>query len=100
MAWHHTHLPTGHLLVDWYQRRDLFENALINLVAWGGILYILYSLWFAAPVGFPIGAYLEVAEGSPLKTTAAQFEERGVVKGAQLFEWTVRLLGGGRHIPA
>ena len=100
MAWHHVHLPTLHIIVDWYQRRDLFEKALINLVAWGGILYIIYSLWFAAPIGFPSGAYLEMAEGSSLKTIAAQFEQRGVIKDARLFEWAVRLLGDDRRIPA
>ncbi len=100
MAWHHIHLPTLHVLVDWYQRRDLFEKAGINLIAWGGVLYIIFTLFFAAPVGFPTGAYIPIDEGSSLRTIAEKFEERGVVGNAQLFEWTVRLLGDDKHIPA
>lgn len=100
MAWHHQHLPTAHVFADWYKRRDIFEKLVINLVAWGGVMYMLFVVLFAAPAGFPTGAYLEIKEGTPLREVAATFEERGVVGNARLFEWTVRLLGDDKHIPA
>lgn len=100
MAWHHTHFPTLHLVVDWYGRRDLFEKVGINVVAWGGVLYIIFTLFFSAPIGFPTGAYVEVADGASLKEIAGTFEQRGVVQNGTLFEWTVRLLGDDKHIPA
>jgi len=100
MRWHHKHFPTLHKVVAWYSRRDFFEKLLINLVAWGGLLYILFILWFAAPAGFPAGAYIKVESGASLKEIAATFEGRGVIGNARLFELVVRLLGDDKHLPA
>ena len=103
MHWHH-HFPTFAPLINrvaaWYGRRDAAERFVINFVAWGGIVYILFVVFFSAPAGFPAGAYLDVREGTPLKEIARTFEERGVVGNARLFEYTVRLLGDDKRIPA
>lgn len=87
-------------MADWYRNRDTFEKAGINLVAWGGILWILYAAFLSAPFGFPSGAYINVEEGMGLRTIAARFEERGVVGNAKLFELITRALGDDRYIPA
>jgi UPF0755 protein len=100
MAWHHTHLPTLHAIVSWYKRRDTFEKTGINLVAWGGAVYIIFTLFFAAPTGFPTGAYINVDEGMSLRQVATLFEEHNVIENAALFEWTVRLLGDDKRVPA
>ncbi len=63
-------------------------------------MYIIFTLFFAAPAGFPTGAYIQVSEGASLEEIAVSFEERNVVENARLFEWVVRLLGSDRHIPA
>lgn len=103
MHWHHhfpTFIPLINLLAAWYGARDMAERFVINFVAWGGIVYMLFVVLFSAPAGFPAGAYLDVKEGTPLKEIAHTFEERGVVGNAQLFEYTVRLLGDDKHLPA
>jgi UPF0755 protein len=100
MAWHHTHLPTFHLIAAWYKRRDIFEKIGINLVAWGGLLWFVYAMFIAAPIGFASGAYVTVEEGAPLKFIARDFERQGIISNARLFEWVTRALGDERHIPA
>ena len=103
MHWHHhfpTFIPLINRIAAWYSRRDMVERFVVNLVAWGGIVYILFVVFFSAPAGFPAGAYLDVREGTPLKEIARTFEERGVVGNARLFEYTVRLLGDDKRIPA
>lgn len=103
MDWY-KHFPTLHPLYHrialWYKRRDLFEKAGINFVAWGGLVYLVFLVLFSAPPGFPTGAYIKIEEGAPLKEMARVFEERGVVTDARLFELTTRLLGDDQRIPA
>lgn len=100
----HTHLPTIAPALErvalWYRTRDLLEKVVINFVGWAGLLYFIFLTTFSAPVNFPAGAYLKVAQGSSLKTISRDFEGRGVVGSAFLFEVLVRGLGDERHIPA
>lgn len=100
----HRHLPTFmpyyHKVARWYGQRDTFERVAINLVAWGGLVYFLFLTFFAAPVGFPTGAYIEVPEGASLKEIAEDFEERGVISSASRFRTVTRLLGDETRIPA
>lgn len=100
MAWHHTHLPTLHKIGAWYKQRDLFEKVGINVVAWGGLLWILYTLFLAAPLSFAGGTYVNIAEGASLKSIAATLEARGVISNAWLFEHITRVLGDDHRIPA
>jgi UPF0755 protein len=100
MAWHHRHFPTVHAIARWYSERDLFEKAGINVVAWGGIVWIFFVLFFAPPTNYPTGAYVEIEEGMPLKAIARNFADRGIVGNAMLFELVTRSLGDDRHIPA
>ncbi len=100
MAWHHVHLPTIHKIANWYKERDIFEKVGINLIAWGGLLWLLYSFYLAAPLGFAGGTYVNLEEGASLKSISATLESRGVVSNAWLFEIITRLLGNDRHLPA
>ncbi len=100
MHWSHKHFPTAHKVAIWYKGRDLFEKIGINLVTWVGLLFFVYVIFLAPPVSFPTGAYVKVEEGMSVKAIAAQFEERGVVSNAFLFEWTVRALGDDHRIQA
>lgn len=100
MAWHHTHFPTFHLIAEWYSKRDIFERLVINLGAWAGLLWFLYTFFIAAPIGFANGAYLTIERGASLKSIAQEFDQYGVVSNATLFEWITRALGDERHIPA
>lgn len=75
-------------------------KAAINLVGWGGLLYVVYFFALAAPVNFPVGAYIKVVPGESLQSIAQHFEERGVVHSALLFKVAGKLLGDERKIPA
>ncbi len=100
MAWHHTHFPTVHKVARWYLERDTFERTGINAIATIGAVYILYLSLFAAPAGFPAGAYVRVEEGMSLTSIAQKFEANGVVSSAARFKLLTRLLGDETHIPA
>ncbi|MSR70647.1 endolytic transglycosylase MltG [Candidatus Kaiserbacteria bacterium] len=99
---HHfpTFTPVINRVAAWYKERDLLERFGINFIAWGGIVYFIFLWIFAAPVGFPTGAYIKVEEGMSLKEIATTFESRGVVDNALLFEFMTWLLGDDRHLPA
>ena len=87
-------------MARWYGERDLLERAVINAVAWGGMVFVLFVVFLAPPSNFPTGAYIKIEEGMPLKTIAKTFEERGIVGDRHLFEVVTRALGDDRHIPA
>ncbi len=95
-----TLLPFCHRVALWYGARDLFERATITAVGLGGVLVVGFFLFFAAPAGYPTGAYINVEEGMPLQKIASMLEERGVINNAALFSLIVRTLGDDRHLPA
>ncbi len=98
------HFPTlGPFLrrvANFYRERDIFEKVVINAVAWGGLVCIIFLTTFSAPINFPQGAYVKVAPGSSLQVIAQDFEERGVVSSATLFKLLVRALGSDKRIQA
>lgn len=95
-----TLLPLYEKIADFYGRRDTLEKIIINVVGWGGAVYILFFTLFAAPAYFPTGAYIEVEEGASLKTIAEKFEDLGIVADASRFRTVTRLLGDETRIPA
>ncbi len=103
MPWHH-HFPTfklhGTALVNWYQRRDLFEKAAINLVGWAGVVLYFYTLLFAPVPGYTTGVYIRISPGMPLQEIAQTLEQRGVVSDAWRFKVATKILGDDRRIPA
>ncbi len=87
-------------VAQFYRSCDLFEKALINVVAWAGLLFFIFLTTFSAPIGFPTGAYIRVSPGESVQQIADDFESRDIVGSATLFKLLVRLLGDDRHIPA
>ncbi len=104
MHWHYRHFPTiGFWLrkiAYFYRERDVFEKIGINIIAWGGLAYIIFLVTFSAPINFPSGAYIKIDSGDSLQTIAEDFAEHGVVGSPRLFSLLVRILGDDRHIPA
>jgi len=100
----HKHFPTFvplyHRIALWYRRCDIVERLVINAGAWGGLVYIVFITFFAAPMGFPTGAYIEVEEGASLQSIAKTFEDNGIVSSAGLFRTVTRALGDETRIPA
>lgn len=96
------HFPTFHnqyrLIAGWYRKRDVFEKVVINFVAWSSVVYFVFLILFSAPVGYPTGAYMEVKNGSSLRSVSNTFESRGVVKNARMFEVVTRVLGDDKYI--
>ena len=103
MDWY-THFPTLHPLwrrtADWYLRRDTLERVGINVIAWAGIVYFIFVTYFAAPAGFPSGAYIRIDKGATLTEVSQLFEARGIVGSAQTFKLVTKLLGDDRRIAA
>lgn len=98
------HFPTLHPLwrrtAEWYLRRDTLEKAVINFVAWAGVIYIIFMTNFAAPIGFPSGAYIRIDKGATLTAVAQTLEERRIVDSAFKFKVVTKILGDDRHIVA
>lgn len=85
---------------EWYAGRDLFERLLITASLTIGALYIVFLIFFSAPTTFPAGAYVKVPQGSSLKSIAADFEDRQIVRSGLLLEALTRVLGNPHKIPA
>lgn len=94
------HFPTFARAWGWYKRRDAFERALATLVLAGAVGYLVYIPTVSPPPDFPSGAYIPVTQGETLRFAAKDFESRGVVRSATLFELAARALGDDRHFPA
>lgn len=63
-------------------------------------MYLVYLICFAAPAGFPQGAYVTVPKGSTLGSIAQDFEDRDIIKYKILFKLSTRMLGDERRVPA
>lgn len=103
MDWY-KHFPTltplYHRIAVWYDERDLIEKIGINIVAWCGVIWILFLNFFAPLPGVTTGVYIKIEEGMPLQEIAATLEERGVVRSGFLVKALGKVLGDERHIPA
>ncbi|HEY6018418.1 MAG TPA: endolytic transglycosylase MltG, partial [Candidatus Paceibacterota bacterium] len=101
---HHRHLPTfvrtWHRFVAWYRGARVWQKFVVNFTGTGLVVYLLYVIFFAAPVGFPQGAYITVSKGETLQGIADDFSSRSVIKYGLLFKFSARLLGDQRRIPA
>ncbi len=83
-----------------YFAAQAWEKFIVEFIAGGVVVYLLF-LWLASPPwGFPQGAYVTVAEGESLSSIASDLKERGLVGSATLLVATSRLVGSDRHIPA
>lgn len=104
LPFHHRHLPTfvrtWHRFVAWYRTARTWQKFVVNFVATGLVVYLLYVVFFAAPAGFPQGAYITVGKGATLSSIAEDFNDRGVIKYGILFKLSARLVGDQRRIPA
>jgi len=97
-------LPTfvrlWHRFVTWYRASKWWQKFVINFAATGLVVYVCYLAFFAAPGGFPRGAYITVAKGATLGDIAEDFKGRGIIQYELLFKASARLLGDQRRIPA
>lgn len=98
------HLPTLHPLAQrlgaWYGERDIFEKIAINVVAWCGVIWILFLNFLAPYPGMTTGVYVRVDEGMTLQGISKTLEDRSVVRSAVLLKAFAKALGDERHIPA
>lgn len=86
--------------VAWYRASRSWQKFVVNFAATGFVVYLLYLTFFAAPAGFPQGAYVTVSKGETLQAIGQDFKDRGIIKYISLFKFSTRLFGDQRRIPA
>ncbi|HVZ76094.1 MAG TPA: endolytic transglycosylase MltG [Candidatus Paceibacterota bacterium] len=59
-----------------------------------------YFTCIGAPFNFPVGAYVDIPQGTTLSQAAATLKGRGIIRSEIAFEILVRVFGAERHVIA
>ncbi|HYF13325.1 MAG TPA: endolytic transglycosylase MltG [Candidatus Paceibacterota bacterium] len=78
----------------------LRRRAKTYFIALALVIGFLYFTFMSAPFGFPVGAYVNIPQGTSLGSAAHVLQEKQIIRNEFLFKVLVRLIGSEKHIVA
>ena len=62
------------------------------------LLFLFYFFFLSAPSNFPVGAVVQIEPGMSLRSISAELKQDHVIKSRVVFEYSLIVLGGEKHI--
>lgn len=84
----------------WCQQWRVYDRILPTAFLTGILIFLLYFVIFSAPLDFPSGTLLKIAEGKSTADVAQELKNRHIVRSALVFGVMAKLYGGQRAVVA
>lgn len=80
----------------WSREYRLYNRILPTAFLCGILLFLLYFVTLAAPLGAPAGVYLKVSKGETPAQVAAALEQKNIIRSQGIFLFFSRLFGASK----
>lgn len=76
---------------EWCRQWRMYDRLFPAMFLLGVLLYLIYFLTLAAPLGFPSATYVKIKEGQTLADVAATLKEKKIIRSTAVFSEVVKL---------